>query len=426
MEVNKDEAEKCLRIGAEALKRGDNERAKKFLQKSLRLYPLPGAEALMAQAESQQQRASSTRSQPDTSSSTRSETNSSRRPARSESTGGSTTGADGREYTEEQAKIVKQVLRSKQGGRGAHYRVLGIEQSCSENEIKKAYRKLSLKVHPDKNSAPQADEAFKAVGLAYATLSDENKRTIYDRYGDEDPDNTGGGMGGMRRGGGVHMNGQEMSPEEIFNMFFGGGMGGGMGGPGFRMHTTGFGPGGFHFQQGGAPRPRRQRGQQQQQRQAPNQQQASLGMLIQFLPLLMIMLMSFFRFGDDSSGADNRYFSLTHKQPYVNPLHTKLTTVKEIPYFVSDNFLRTYYRDRYQLAQVERMVEKAYEQYLVDECDSQTRYKKALQRKAYVEKDVVEKQKKTQKANEFNLSRCSELNDLFPNQNRKRTSRGRF
>ena len=66
-------------------------------------------------------------------------------------------------------------------------------------------------------------EAFKAVGLAYGTLSDSQKRTIYDRYGDEDPDNTGGG--GMRRGaGGVHFRpGQEVSPEEIFNMFFGGG-----------------------------------------------------------------------------------------------------------------------------------------------------------------------------------------------------------
>eukprot|EP00536_Pseudo-nitzschia_multiseries_P005673 jgi/Psemu1/191025/e_gw1.109.61.1 len=84
-------------------------------------------------------------------------------------------------------ETVKRILKAKEGGRGAHYRVLGISQNATESEIKKAYRKTAIKVHPDKNSAPQADEAFKAVGLAYATLSDSQKRTIYDRYGEEDP-----------------------------------------------------------------------------------------------------------------------------------------------------------------------------------------------------------------------------------------------
>ncbi|OEU10220.1 J-domain DnaJ subfamily B Member 12-like protein, partial [Fragilariopsis cylindrus CCMP1102] len=64
-----------------------------------------------------------------------------------------------------------------------HYRVLGIAASANESEIKKAYRKLAIKVHPDKNPAPKSDDAFKAVGLAYGTLSDSQKRTIYDRYG---------------------------------------------------------------------------------------------------------------------------------------------------------------------------------------------------------------------------------------------------
>ena len=226
------------------------------------------------------------------------------------------TGSDGREYTEEQARIVQQLLRAKEGGRGAHYRVLGLEQNCSENDIKKAYRKLSLKVHPDKNSAPQADEAFKAVGLAYATLSDTQKRSVYDRFGDEDPDNMGGGRGMGRRGGGVHMHGQEVSPEEIFNMFFGGGGGGGPMGPGFHMYSSGFGGPGVQFQTGG-PRRRQRAGPQGGQQQPPAAREgAGLQMFFQLLPVLMIFLVSFFRMGDQAGSSSytsgqNQYFSLT-------------------------------------------------------------------------------------------------------------------
>ena len=59
-----------------------------------------------------------------------------------------------------------------------HYNVLGVSPTANENDLKKAYRKLALKLHPDKNSAPEADEAFKLVGLAYATLSDPRKRQV--------------------------------------------------------------------------------------------------------------------------------------------------------------------------------------------------------------------------------------------------------
>jgi DnaJ homolog subfamily B member 12 len=199
---------------------------------------------------------------------------------------------------------------------------LGLQTSCSESEIKKAYRKLSLKVHPDKNSAPHADEAFKAVGLAYATLSDAQKRHIYDRYGEEDPDNRGGGGGGgMRPGGGVHMNGGqgEVSPEEIFNMFFGGMQGMNGGGPGgFHVYSSGFGPG-MQFRAGGMP-PRGRRRQPGTGPQAGQQQPEAnpLAMLFQLLPMLLIMLVSFMRFNDGDGvthvtymPGENKYFSLT-------------------------------------------------------------------------------------------------------------------
>jgi DnaJ homolog subfamily B member 12 len=161
-----------------------------------------------------------------------------------------------------------------------------------------------------KNSAPHAAEAFKAVGLAYATLSDPQKRSVYDRYGDEDPDNRGGGMASHMRHGG----GQEVSPEDIFNAFFGGGMPGGVhmgGGPGgVHFYSTGFGPGGLHFRGGQARRPRTQ-GQQQPQ----NEQQAGFGMLLQMLPVLLFILLSFLSTNEHSttstvSKGEGQYFSL--------------------------------------------------------------------------------------------------------------------
>ncbi|EMP37914.1 Cysteine string protein [Chelonia mydas] len=64
------------------------------------------------------------------------------------------------------------------------YRVLGLEKGASSEEIKKAYRKLALKYHPDKNPEnPEAVEKFKEINNANATLNDENKRKIYDEYG---------------------------------------------------------------------------------------------------------------------------------------------------------------------------------------------------------------------------------------------------
>mmetsp|Transcript_36886 Transcript_36886/g.42074 ORF Transcript_36886/g.42074 Transcript_36886/m.42074 type:complete len:344 (-) Transcript_36886:325-1356(-) len=304
MEVNKEEAERCRDIGATALKNGQHGRAVKLFRKSLNMYPLPGVEALLGQAErmaTQQGQQSNSSKAPSAQSSQRSTSNATAAGSSSSSNNNSSSGTDGRAYTDEKVKIIKDVLCAKESGRGAHYRVLGVSENASENDLKKAYRKLALKLHPDKNSAPHADEAFKAVGLAYATLSDSQKRSIYDRYGEEDPDNRGGGARGP--GGVQFRHGEDINPEEIFNMFFGGGMpmrGGG--GRGFHVYTNGFGPG---VQFGRQQRPRGR----EQAEQAPT----GLGIIMQFLPFLMIMALSFLNMSDNG-GQDtttNRYFSLT-------------------------------------------------------------------------------------------------------------------
>ncbi|ORZ15032.1 hypothetical protein BCR42DRAFT_482838 [Absidia repens] len=95
-----------------------------------------------------------------------------------------------------------------------YYDILGVDPSASEGELKKAYRKLALKYHPDKN--PDAGDKFKEISHAYEVLSDAEKRQMYDQYGEEGL-NGQGGMGGM-------------DAEDLFSQLFGGGLFGGGGG----------------------------------------------------------------------------------------------------------------------------------------------------------------------------------------------------
>jgi len=102
------------------------------------------------------------------------------------------------------------------------YDLLGVKPNASESELKKAYRRLALKYHPDKNPGPEAGEKFKEISMAYEVLSNEDKRRIYDQHGEQ----------GIKEGGGG--GGMGSSPMDIFDMFFGGGGFGGMGGMGGR------------------------------------------------------------------------------------------------------------------------------------------------------------------------------------------------
>lgn len=66
-----------------------------------------------------------------------------------------------------------------------YYKILGISKGASDDEIKKAYRKLALKYHPDKNKSPGAEDRFKEIAEAYEVLSDKKKRDIYDKFGQD-------------------------------------------------------------------------------------------------------------------------------------------------------------------------------------------------------------------------------------------------
>ncbi|KAG7194224.1 uncharacterized protein KQ657_004939 [Scheffersomyces spartinae] len=251
-------------------------------------------------------------------------------------------------YTADQEKVVLKILSYK-----AHeyYEILSVERTASEPEIKKSYRKLAIKLHPDKNQHPRSAEAFKYLNKAWEVLGDSSKRRIYDQTG-SDPDarfnpSAGGSGGGFSGGGRSAFNAEDLfgshfrggrgggggafGDDDIFNFFFGGNQG----------QTFTFGNNGFTFQSFGGGGPRgfggqqaRQRAHQQQQR---NQQQQAETPMLQFLqqvlPVLLVlvvpMILQFF------SGKQVPEFSHV---PTTQHTVTRTTPNYNIPFFVTEGF----------------------------------------------------------------------------------------
>ncbi|CAI8601040.1 unnamed protein product [Vicia faba] len=132
-----------------------------------------------------------------------------------------------------------------------YYKVLQVDRNAKEDDLKKAYRKLAMKWHPDKNpnNKKDAEAKFKQISEAYDVLSDPQKRAVYDQYGEEGlkgqmPPPGAGGFSEASDGGPTTFRFNPRSPDDIFSEFFGfakpfGGMGD-MGGMGGHPGTSGF------------------------------------------------------------------------------------------------------------------------------------------------------------------------------------------
>lgn len=333
-------------------------------------------------------------------------------------------GNQARAYTPEQKAAV---IRIRKCQATAFYEILELQKTCTDGEIKKAYRKQSLLTHPDKNGHEHADEAFKMVSRAFGVLGDKEKREKFDRYG-TDPDSRfesaraaagnpfagGGGFGGGARpggfGGGGGMWEEEISPEEMFARFFGGGFGGGGfggGGPfgggqpfvfnlggqrGFRVHQMG----------GAGPRAR--------PRQATEQQGERSGWetFIGLLPILFFLLFpiitSIFSGGDSQPAMPKMAFDVASP-----PLtHQRATPNYKVKYYVNPNDIAGW--TDYKLRQMDKEAEDSFVRSLQRACELERRTKQRLVDDA--QGWFFEDPDKMKLARDFEMANCKRIDAL--------------
>ncbi|KKK13172.1 hypothetical protein P175DRAFT_0513771 [Aspergillus ochraceoroseus IBT 24754] len=323
-----------------------------------------------------------------------------------------------RKYTPDQKAAV---IRIRKCSTTAFYEILCLETSATDGEIKKAYRKLSLLTHPDKNGYDGADEAFKMVSRAFQVLSDPDKKSKYDKFGG-DPDSRfqpsagpsgaspfsgfSAGGGGFPRGG--PMFNEEVSPEELFNQFFNGGfggMGGGFGpfgGPQFVFNMNG-GPG-FRVHQFGGSRPRRR----PHDTDAQSEPQPSIRATIQqLLPLILLFLLpllsSFFSGSPAPAGPTYRFDAAV-------PPHTMQRTTPKlhIDYFVNPRDVDDYNTRSFR--KLDQRVEVDYVTKLQYKCEAEkdARDRMIQDAQGWFFPDV----EKMKAARELELKSCRRLDSL--------------
>ncbi|OJJ03667.1 hypothetical protein ASPVEDRAFT_744919 [Aspergillus versicolor CBS 583.65] len=283
-------------------------------------------------------------------------------------------GSQDRKYTPDQKAAV---LRIRKCSATAFYEILSVEKTATDGEIKKAYRKLSLVTHPDKNGYEGADEAFKMVSRAFQVLSDSEKRSKYDKFGG-DPDSRfqpsagpagaspfGGGFGGggFPRGGAAFDD--EISPEELFNRFFNGGLGGGFGpfgGPQF-VFNMGGGPG-FRVHQFGGARPRRRPREADAQSEPTPSLSATFRQLLPLILLFVLPLLSSLFSGSATSSAPQYRFDPV-------PPHTMKRTTPDIQidYFLNPKDVSDFSSREFR--NMDKKVEVDHVNKLRFECDSE-------------------------------------------------------
>ena len=231
-----------------------------------------------------------------------------------------------------------------------YYEILGVTKETSNDDIKRAYKKLALKFHPDKNKSPKAEEAFKKIATAYQTLTDPKKRELFDKYGSEEEYREKIYQERQQQ-----FEYEDFDAYDIFDMFF------------------------------GNIDPEVLRRQRRRFRRAQAQQQAQINpRFVKFLPLLQlipVLLMSLTYFIPYIFRTKDLFIFEKNNKDY--PYERKTQRFK-INYYVGKDFDEKYKNikdNNIEMGKVEKDIENKYLNYLRIECQEKNQLKEEIQYK---------------------------------------------
>ncbi|XP_008824388.1 dnaJ homolog subfamily B member 14 isoform X2 [Nannospalax galili] len=371
MEGNRDEAEKCVEIAREALSAGNREKAQRFLQKAEKLYPLPAARALLEIIMKNGSTAGNSTHCRKPSSGDQSKPNCTK-----DST--SSGGEGGKVYTKDQVDGVLSINKCKN-----YYEVLGVTKDAGDEDLKKAYRKLALKFHPDKNHAPGATDAFKKIGNAYAVLSNPEKRKQYDLTGNEEQacNHQDNGRFNFHRGCEA-----DITPEDLFNIFFGGGF------PSGSVHSFSNGRAAYSHQQ-----QHRHSGHEREEERGDG----GFSVFIQLMPIIVLILVSLL----SQLMVSNPPYSLYPRSGSGQTIKMQTENLGVV-YYVNKDFKNEY--KGMLLQKVEKSVEEDYVTNIRNNCWKERQQKTDMQYAAKVYRD----DRLRRKADALSMDNCKELERL--------------
>eukprot|EP00808_Paulinella_micropora_P002395 g19727.t1 len=337
-----EQAQKCLQI-ARAKEDTDIDQAIRMVEKSLRIHPTEEGRVLLAQLQNKKLL--------------------SEKNEQFEKQEHQEQPKHHRASTIDPRTLAVQTLRLKD-----YYDILGVTRSADDAQIKRAFRLRAVKLHPDKNKAPEAGEAFKKLNAAYQCLSDPAKRRTYDRYGNEE------GHTQMRSPFGER---EDLSAEDVMNMFFT--------------------PNGAR---------RRYREANGHGHEAPQGAFQLLGLL----PFLFLIVFSLLSALPQSSRQASNLFRLQPGQGFSNHRRTS----SGLDYWVPHDFNRFYGRDYRALGIIEAQVESQVKTDLDTACKKERKEQQQLFAKARQAQDKPEKQAELlQKAADFHFPSCDRLEQIF-------------
>ena len=264
-------------------------------------------------------------------------------------------------------KICKELLKKKD-----YYDILNIKKEATEAEIKKGYKKQAIKFHPDKNHSKLAEECFKKISEAYQCLSNPEKKSFYDKYGNEEEFKQKYYQANHR------YYEEEMDPFEAFNFFFGNG---------FYPHASR----NFYYSNHN-----------------PNEGEVRNNRSIfHFIPVLLLMLV--YILPNLSFLFESKpLYQFTRDSTYN---HKRRTSINGIEFYVGEKFIQKYPKMK-DFKFLEPSIEKEYLGYLYDDCSNVINYKNQLQYYMSMSYSSYQKNIYKKKLDQLNYSSCQKYNNL--------------